>query len=293
MALAIIVHGGADTLPPEKVEASKAGCLAAVRAGWKVLEAGGSALDSVEAAVRVFEDDPTFNAGVGACLNRDGAVELDAGIMESSGLRAGGVGAIRGVRHPISVARQVLRSGSVLLVGPGAERFAAEHRAEQCDPADLVTEEARRDLEEQRHSCDTVGCVALDAQGVLAAGASTGGLIGKEPGRVGDSPLVGSGIYAEERHGACAMTGTGETIIQVALARTVIEFLAEGCDPTASAERAIRVLEERVQGEGGCIVLDPDGRIGWAHNSPDMSCAYMTSEMNVPMVFARKQRLDE
>jgi beta-aspartyl-peptidase (threonine type) len=169
MPLAIIVHGGANTIPPQKAEAYKAGCLAAVGAGWAALEAGGSALDAVEAAVRVLEDDPTFNAGVGASLNKDGIVELDAGIMESSGLRAGGVGAIQGVCHPISVARQVLTSGSVLLVGPGAERFATEQQAERCDPAELITEEARRSLEQQQQRMDTVGCVALDAQGILAA----------------------------------------------------------------------------------------------------------------------------
>jgi beta-aspartyl-peptidase (threonine type) len=280
MTLAIIVHGGASTIAPEKVEAYKAGCLAAVRAGWAALEGDKNALDAVEAAVRVLEDDPTFNAGVGASLNKDGVVELDAGIMESSGLHAGGVGAIQGVPHPISVARQVLASGSVLLVGAGAERFAS----------DLITEEARRSLQEQQQRMDTVGCVALDALGILATGASTGGVSGKAPGRVGDTPLVGCGIYAEEQHGACAMTGIGETIIQVALARTVIEFLAEGQEPATAAEQAIRVLEERVQGEGGCIVLDPAGRIGWAHNSPDMACAYMTSEMDAPEVWIRKPK---
>lgn len=286
--LSLIVHGGATEIPPEETEAYRAGCLAALEAGWAALERGDGALEAVEAALRIFEDDPTFNAGLGSALNADGDAEMDASIMESRELQAGAVAAIRGVRHPISVARRILDEKVVLLVGAGAERFAAEHGAERCDPAELVTEKARQELEEEKGRQDTVGCVAFDANGVLAAGASTGGLSGKLPGRVGDTPLVGCGIYADERHGACAMTGTGETLIQVALARTTMDLLDECADPEEAAGRAIELLEERVQGEGGCILIDPRGRIGWAHNSRDMACAYRTSGMAAPAVSTRK-----
>ena len=170
----------------------------------------------------------------------------------------------------------------------GARRFASEHGAELCDPAELITEKEQRSLEETQHGHDTVGCVALDAQGLLAAGASTGGLIGQLPGRVGDSPLVGCGIYAAADHGACAMTGIGETIIQVALSRTTIDLLDQERDPEVAARKAIELLEQRVSGEGGCILIDQQGRIGWAHNSSDMACAYRTSDMDAPAVFTRK-----
>jgi L-asparaginase / beta-aspartyl-peptidase len=288
LTIAIIVHGGAKEIAPDEVEANKAGCLAALNAGWAVLHRGGDALEAVEAAVRVLEDDPTFNAACGATLNADGDVELDAGIMQSKGLQCGAVAAVHGVRHPISVARLILDKQTILLAGPNAERFAREQGAELCDPHDLIIEKQRQAWEQKQKSLDTVGCVALDSKGVLAAGTSTGGETGKQPGRVGDSPLVGCGLYAEEGRGACSMTGSGEAIIQVSLSRRATDLLADH-DPEEAARKAIELLTERVGGEGGCILLDQRGRIGWAHNTRDMACAYRSEDMDTPAVFTRKK----
>lgn len=163
---AIIVHGGAHQVPPEKASASRAGCLAALRAGRQILEAGGSAIEAVEAAVRSLEDDPTFNAGFGSALNSQGEVEMDSGVMDGMSLAVGAVAGIRGVRHPVSVARAMLPETPVLLTGEGARQFAREQGAELCAAAALISAEQREIHEEH----DTVGCVALDAQGNLAAG---------------------------------------------------------------------------------------------------------------------------
>jgi L-asparaginase / beta-aspartyl-peptidase len=297
MSPAIIVHGGAKSLPPEKAEPSRQGCLAAVRAGWAVMEAGGSALDAVEAAVRVLEDDPTFNAGFGSALNMDGEAQMDAGIMEGDRLEVGAVAAIEGVRHPISVARKVLEQHPVLIVGQDAWRFAAEHGAELCDPRDMISEAQRREWEQQKQRSeepalsqhDTVGCVALDARGTVACGGSTGGTGFNVPGRVGDTANIGGGFYADGRLGACALTGDGEEIMRVVLAKTAIDLLQGDRHPDEATRRAIELLQQRVRGEAGCIMLDARGRIGWAHNSSHMPVAYRTTDMDGPRVFLQKQ----
>jgi L-asparaginase / beta-aspartyl-peptidase len=299
VTIALIVHGGASAIPPEEAEAYRDGCLAAVQAGWAVLERGGDALDAVEAAIRTMEEDETFNAARGGMLNADGQVSLCSGIMEGAELRFGALGAALGLRHPISVARQILGVGPLLLVGEGVWRFAETRGAELCDPNELITDKQRRHWEEQEEQlqhdpeelaagANTVGCVALDARGLLAAGTSTGGQDHTPPGRVGDSPLPGCGLYADNTLGGCAVSGTGEAITQVGVARSVIELLAAGLHPDIAAQYAIDSLAERVQGEGGCIVLDRAGRAGWAHNSSDMSCALMTSEMEQPAVWLKK-----
>lgn len=299
MAIAIIVHGGASPVPPEEANAYQRGSLAALHAGWAVLERGGNACDAVEAAIRVFEDDQTFNAARGSFLNTDGDVEMDAAIMEGGELRFGALAAAQGLRHPISVARKILDAGPLLLSGEGVTRFGEAHGAELCDPAELITTKARQhwqqteqQLREQRQadpaSHDTVGCVALDANGLIVVGTSTGGEDHNPPGRIGDSALVGCGFYAENTLGGCAMTGTGEAIMQVVLAKTVVELLAAGLHPDDAAQQAIDLLGERVKGEGGCIVLDTEGRFGWAHNSTDMPCAVMTSAMGEPRVWLKK-----
>jgi L-asparaginase / beta-aspartyl-peptidase len=281
MKWAIIVHGGAHTIPPEKVEPHKVGCLRAVDAGVALLEKGGSALEAVEAAIRVLEDDPTFNAGHGSMLNTDGEAEMDAAIMEGEHLDAGGVAAIQGVRHPISVARRVLDSDTVLLSGEGAERFAAEQNAELCDPGEMIHEEqlAEWRADKEKRGSDTVGCVALDAQGNFAAGTSTGGLMHKRKGRIGDSPLVGLGLYADNTAGGCALTGDGESIMRLALAHRIIESMLHGADADQAAEEAIAVMAHRVGGEAGAIVLDRQGRVGFAHNADNLAHAWRTSEM--------------
>jgi beta-aspartyl-peptidase (threonine type) len=299
MTIAIIVHGGASPVPDAEADAYKRGCLAAAQAGWAVLHRGGNACDAVEAAIRVFEDDETFNAARGGFLNADGEVQLDAAMMEGGDLRYGALAAVQGLRHPISVARKILDAGPLLLSGTGVTRFGEAHDAELCDPAELLTAKARQRWEqtEQRlreqeqassASHDTVGCVALDAHGLIAVGTSTAGEDHNPPGRIGDSALVGCGFYAENTLGGCAMTGTGEAIMQVVLAKTVVDFLAAGLHPDDAARQAIDLLGERVQGEGGCIVLDNAGWFGWAHNSTDMPCAVMTSTMDEPQVWLKK-----
>jgi L-asparaginase / beta-aspartyl-peptidase len=299
MTIAMIVHGGASPVSEDEAEAYKRGCLQAVQAGWAVLDRGGNACDAVEVAIRLFEADETFNAARGGFLNADGEVQMDAAIMEGRDLRYGALAAASGLRHPISVARKILDVGPLLLSGEGVTRFGEANGAELCDPAELITAKARQEWEQTEQQLreqlqtapggsDTVGCVALDVNGLIAVGTSTGGEDHNPPGRVGDSAQVGCGFYAENTLGGCAMTGTGEAIMQVVLAKTVVEFLAMGLHPDDAAKQAIELLGQRVQGEGGCIVIDDDGQVGWAHNSTDMPCAVMTSAMDEPQVWLRK-----
>jgi beta-aspartyl-peptidase (threonine type) len=283
---ALIVHGGAWDIPDNEVEAHKAGCLAALAAGWAILNAGGSALDAVEAAVRSLEDDPTYDAGVGSFLNAIGEVELDAAIMDGNTMLSGAVAAVQRVRHPITLARRVLESDYILLVGTGAESFAQTAGVELCSADDLVVDRERARWKAQqgqpgfrgrdafRAAHDTVGAVALDAAGNLAAATSTGGIPNKLPGRVGDSPLLGSGLYADNETGGCSTTGWGESIMKVVLAKTVTDGLRDGSHPRDAAQSGIRYLARRVDGLAGCIVLDRAGRVGWAHNTPRMAFAY-------------------
>jgi len=287
--IAMIVHGGATSVPPEEEAAYLDGCRAALEAGWAILERGDSALDAVEAAIRVLEADPTFNAGRGGALNADGEVELCASLMEGGERKFGSVAIVMGLPHPVSVARRLLETqGPRVLAARGAERFAREQGLEVCDPAALITEKERKKWEaEAAGGHDTVGCVALDANGLLVASASTGGLVGSPAGRVGDSPVPGGGFYADNRAGACALTGDGEQIAQLVLAKTIIEEMKSGMGPQVAAQRAIAMLAEQVKGEGGCIVLDREGQVGWAHNSTEMTCAYRTSAMEAPVVAIR------
>ncbi|MDZ8079044.1 MAG: isoaspartyl peptidase/L-asparaginase family protein [Nostoc sp. DcaGUA01] len=290
MTPTIIVHGGAKTITDEKVAANNAGCTAAAEAGWAVLIGGGTAAEAVEAATRVLEADPTFNAGLGATLNSDGEVELDAAIMEGS-LSWGAVAAVQGIRHPISVARKIMDEKPRLLVARGAERFAVDCCAEMCKKEDLIAEEQWQQWKEDREVIDrpnTIGCVALDSSGILAAGTSTGGTTKQQQGRVGDTALVGSGLYADNKFGACSTTGDGESIIPVVLAKTAIDFLSGDRHPDKAAQMAIDTLISKVKGEAGCILLDPQGRIGWAYNSSHMAVAYMTAVQDKVAAFTQK-----
>lgn len=263
---AIIVHGGAKTIAPHQEEAHRNGCLLAVAVGRAILEAGGRAVEAVEAAVRVLEDDPTFNAGYGSVANADGEVECDASIMDGRDLSVGGVAAVRTLRHPISVAAVMLPERPVLLVAEGAERFARERCAELCAPGDLAVERTGDP------GCDTVGCVAFDRYGDLAAGTSTGGLTGSHAGRVGDSPLPGCGLYADNQVGAVSLSGDGESLIRTTLASRLIRGL-EAVNPDQAVADALNHLA-RVGGEAGLIVIDAEGRIGWGHNSPQFAVAH-------------------
>jgi beta-aspartyl-peptidase (threonine type) len=290
MIPAIIVHGGAKTITDDKVAANNAGCTAAAEAGWAVLISGGTAAEAVEAATRVLEADPTFNAGLGATLNSDGEVELDAAIMEGS-LSWGAVAAVQGIRHPISVARKIMDDKPRLLVAQGAERFAIDCGAEMCNKDDLIAEEQWEQWKEDREVIDrpnTIGCVALDASGILAAGTSTGGTTKQQQGRVGDTALVGCGLYADNKIGGCSTTGDGESIIPVVLAKTAIDFLSGDRHPDEAAQMAIDTLASKVKGEAGCILIDRQGRVGWAYNSSHMACAYMTEGQDKVAAFTKK-----
>ncbi|MBW4681526.1 MAG: isoaspartyl peptidase/L-asparaginase [Microcoleus vaginatus WJT46-NPBG5] len=292
MTLSIIVHGGAKTISDEKIDANHAGCIAAVEAGWAVLRSGGSAGEAVEAAIRVLETDQTFNAGFGATLNSEGEVELDAAMMEGAKLGWGAVAAVQGVRHPISVAHKIMDEKARFLVARSGERYAAENGFEMCAKEDLISEEQRKEWEEEQEVLDrpnTVGCVAIDATGTVVAGTSTGGTTGQPQGRVGDTALVGSGLYADNHVGACSTTGDGESIIPVVLAKTAIDFMAGDTHPEEASRKAIDTLISKVEGEAGCILVDRQGRIGWAYNSDHMAVAYMTEDMDKPAAFISKE----
>jgi beta-aspartyl-peptidase (threonine type) len=269
---AIIVHGGAGPLREDHVERAMLGCKDAALAGWRVLQAGGAALDAVVAAVTCLEDNPEFNAGTGATLNADGMVQLDASIMDGAGLRAGAVAALDCIRNPIQLARSVLEDGRhVLLVADGAKHFARARGIAECSPSDLITA-AQRQRRQKKHG--TVGCVGLDSNGRLAAGTSTGGLLGALPGRVGDSPQIGSGTYANEV-GGVSCTGAGEDIIRVVLAKTAVDLLSAGCDAGTAATQALRLFAHQTGSDAGLIVIDDQGRIGFARNTSHMPVAWI------------------
>jgi L-asparaginase / beta-aspartyl-peptidase len=278
---AVLVHGGAGDVAADRVEAHVNGCREAAAIAGEVLRAGGSALDAVERAVGALEGNPCFNAGTGACLNADGLVELDAALMEGSGLRAGAVCALPPFLHPIAIARAALEDGRhVLYAGEGAARFAREHGFEPATSEAMTTEAARARWLAARAgqagegwAGGTVGAVARDREGAVAAATSTGGLVNKRVGRVGDSPLLGAGTYADGEGGACSATGAGEAIMRLVLAKRTTDALRAGSLPEAAARAAIEVLGARVAGTGGLIVVDSAGRLGLARNTASMSWA--------------------
>ncbi len=379
----LLLHGGAWAMPDDAIAAHQNGIRHALKAGWAVLESGGSALDAVGAAITMMEDDDTFDAGRGSFLTRDGRVQLDALMMSGADLRAGGVACVERLRNPIQAARLVLdRSPHIYFVGPGAENFAAHHGMPLIDNTDLVIEREKDrltrfqqaeaaglpdttfagspaappiDAKEQSsrperqstklspriedastklssrperearsgetrsstarrspnaptsedsaltetaveeaiqhglptelafddptlHSHDTVGAVALDADGNLAAGTSTGGTLSKAPGRVGDSSLIGCGCYADNESAAVSLTGWGEPIMKLVLGKWATDRVASGSTPQAAATDAIAYLHLRLGGHGGIILLGPDGQIGLAHNTPRMAWGWATTE---------------
>ncbi|MBI1735666.1 MAG: isoaspartyl peptidase/L-asparaginase [Candidatus Rokubacteria bacterium] len=283
---AIVVHGGAGAHPTEELDERRAGMRAAVEAGWAVLAAGGRALDAVEATVRVLEDHPRFNAGRGSVLTSEGTVEMDASIMDGDRLDCGAVAAVTSVANPITLARRILESNRhVLLVGPGAEAFARAAGVAACDPEALRTDAQRsRFAAANRASPGTVGAVALDRHGTIAAGTSTGGTWGKLPGRVGDSAVVGAGTYADSTIGGVSCTGDGEAILRVVLARRALDYVKEADDPAYGAKVAVDLLVEEGRGQGGLILLDWRGRVGWAHSTPLMPVAWMSPALAAPEV---------
>jgi beta-aspartyl-peptidase (threonine type) len=283
----LIVHGGAWNIPVELEAGHIHGVRRAVSEVFPQLCQGLPALDAVEAAVRVMEDDPVFDAGRGSCLNAAGAIELDAMLMDGATLNLGAVAGIRNVLHPVSVARLVMeRTEHCFLVGEGAQSWARSVGVEEVSPEALLTERelvwykqsvndpefcARKSFEAE--PMGTVGAVALDTHGNLAAATSTGGTPRKLPGRVGDSPLVGAGAYADNTCGAASATGWGEQIMKVLLSKTACDLLREHSAPSA-AKVAIDLLARRVQGYGGIILISPSGDYGFAHNTAKMAFAY-------------------
>jgi L-asparaginase / beta-aspartyl-peptidase len=292
----LLVHGGAWAIPDDMVEEHLRGVRNAMRAGWDVLARGGTAVEAVESAVILMENDETFDAGRGSFLNHDGRVQLDAMMMEGNTLRAGGVACVEHIKNPISLARKVLEdSAHCYFVAEGAERFAAEHGIELIENSELVTEREVQRLkaakeQKQLHSPsefvgdaalashDTVGAVALDIHGNLAAATSTGGTLNKAPGRVGDSSIIGCGCYADNESAAVSTTGWGEAFMKLVLGKWACDRVGAGVHPQQAAAEALERMKKRLSGNGGMVLLDPQGRIGIAHNTPRMAWALKTAE---------------
>eukprot|EP00105_Crassostrea_gigas_P021772 XP_011441041.1 PREDICTED: isoaspartyl peptidase/L-asparaginase [Crassostrea gigas] len=297
----VVIHGGAWAIPDKLSSASVEGVCSAARAGYDVLIRGGSAMDAVEAAVRVMEDCPAFDAGTGSVLNTKGEVEMDSVIMDGRELQCGSVACVQNIKNPVSLARAVLeKTDHTLLVGKGANEFAEEIGIRTVPTDSLVTEDAR---EEWRHFMqfkttvnvlfrnreatpstsavcdtlghDTVGAVALDRSGTTAAATSTGGITAKRPGRVGDSPIVGAGAYADNESGAVSTTGHGESITKVCLARQVTHLMESGMSAQKASEVALQKMADRVKGHGGVVTVSKDGDIGKHFTTERMAWAWI------------------
>jgi len=305
----IVVHGGAGVierpaLGPKGDEAYRASLKTSTDAGAKVLDKGGSALDAVEAVLNILEDDPLFNAGRGAVFTSEGKNELDSSIMDGSNLKAGAVAGITHTRHPISLARAVMeKSPYVMMIGSGADAFGARVGLEQVDPSFFFTEARWQSLLTQlqqegkpvparpagapapgavvpvafydepgdSRSHGTTGVVALDRKGNIAAGTSTGGLQGKMPGRVGDSPIIGAGTYASNKSCAVSATGSGEYFIRLGVAREICNLVLFKSMPIQqAADEVIHKELEALHGDGGVIALTPDGQTAFSFNTPGM-----------------------
>lgn len=288
-AVAIVVHGGAGRVDAARHPAIIDGCAAAAAAGFAVLAAGGRALDAVQAAVRVLEDHPELNAGLGAVLNRAGEIELDAAIVDGETLAIGAVAAVPELRRPIDLARAVLDDGEhVLLAGPAAWAFARERGFAPAEPGAMVTERQRARWA-ARHAPPTgdqdggtVGAVAVDARGHVAAATSTGGILDKRPGRVGDSPLPGAGTWADDAGGAASATGDGEAIIRIGLTRRLVDRVAAGEAIDDVAAALVGELAPRGRGHGGVIAVDPHGRVAAVHDTETMAVAVITDDGTGP-----------
>ena len=275
----IIVHGGAWDIPDRLVDMNVRGVDDAVGAGWKVLKEKGSALDAVVAATNSLEDNPVFDAGIGSVLTEDGTVEMDALIMDGTTLGAGAVAGLRDIRHPIDLARLVMeKTPHVFMIGEGAQRLADKYHVEKLTQDKLVTDEARHELGEwlerkklnQSAGHDTVGAVALDHKGNIAAATSTGGTTGKLVGRVGDVPIVGCGGYADNKVGGASATGHGESIIKVNLTKLVIDYAEAGTPIQEATDKALAYMKTRVAGTGGVIALNKKGDIGHSFTTKRM-----------------------
>ncbi len=282
----LVIHGGAgvierDKMTPEKDKAVRDGLAKALKAGSDILAKGGTALDAVQAAVLILEDDPNFNAGRGAVLTYDGTFSLDAAIMEGKTRRAGAVAGLSNAKNPILAARRVMEdSPHVMLSGTGADQFVLEQGLETVTPDYYETPERRRQLEEMKakqigwYDVDlkygTVGAVAVDKDGNVAAATSTGGLTGKRWGRIGDSPLIGAGTYADNRACAVSATGAGEFFIREGVAHEICARVRIKGEKIVPAASAVMAEVEAMGGTGGVIVITADGQVGWSFNTPGM-----------------------
>ena len=290
---ALAIHGGAGviergSLSPEQERAYRAALSGALEAGSAVLRRGGSSLDAVEAAIRLLEDDPLFNAGRGAVFTADGRNELDASIMDGRTRAAGAVAGVTRTRNPISLARAVMeKSPHVMLTREGADQFSVEQGLEQVEPSYFRTERRWQQLLDWRrdnaqepdppHSRGTVGAIAIDSSGHLAAGTSTGGMTGKRWARVGDSPVIGAGTYAADGNCAVSATGSGEYFIRTSAARQVCDRIAwQRASAQEAADATIADIGS-IGGDGGLIVMDGSGRIAFAMNTSGMYRAWVTS----------------
>jgi len=302
----IVVHGGAGTWQPERSQPGIEGVKRAAQTGFCILKRGDTAVDAVMEAVAVMEDDGAFNAGYGSSLNLEKTAEMEASIMDGRTLQAGAAGLLRDIKNPVRLARIVMENTDhVFIVGEGAEKLAKLYRLERRNPITELRlkyyEQQRKALHEERFELpklgalikehpelfhlETVGAVAIDKNGNVAAATSTGGIPLKIPGRIGDSPLIGCGTYADDQAGACSATGIGEIAIRLVLAKTVCNHMEGGKVAQEAAEMAIRLVNTRMPplyNSMGVIAIDVHGRIGAAHNSPNMCWAYITPEMKEP-----------
>lgn len=303
----IVVHGGAGAWNPERSQPGLEGVKKAARTGFEILKSGGSAVDSVMEAVAVMEDAGAFNAGYGSSLNIDKHVEMEASIMDGKTLQAGAVGLLEDIRNPVRLARIVMeKTDHVFVVGEGARKLAAMFNLERRES---TTELRLKYYENQRKALlegsgrlprlanlvknhpelftlETVGAVALDEEGNVAAATSTGGFPLKLPGRIGDSPLIGCGTYADNQVGACSATGVGEIAIRLVLSKTVCDFMENGKTAEEAVELAIDLVNRRipdVYNSMGLIAVDAYGRIGAAHNSRNLCWTYITPEKQEPV----------
>jgi beta-aspartyl-peptidase (threonine type) len=294
----IIVHGGAGFWRQD-LRTGISGVTSAASAGADILKHGGPALDAVERAVTVMEDDPIFNAGKGSSLTVIGTVEMDASIMDGRDLSAGAVALLHTTKNPIQLARIVMeKTDHILLAGKNAERLATAFSLPKRNP---ITQRRQRLLNVLRSGSrrvewlhensvllrehpelaphDTVGAVAVDREGNFAAASSTGGIMMKLPGRIGDTPQIGSGVYADNRSGAATATGIGEVAIRLAISRTVCLFMEQGRPAYAAASAAIKTASERLHGEAGIIAIDRQRGLAAVHNTPYMPWAFSTTRM--------------
>ncbi len=311
----MVVHGGAGTWQPERSQPGIEGVTVAAKTGFEVLKDDGTAVDAVVEAVASLEDNGVFNAGYGSTLNIDGQIEMEASVMDGRTLEAGAAGLLKDLKNPVRLARLVMEeTDHVFVVGEGAEKLAKIHNLPRKDP---VTELRKRYYEQQKQTLlegegelprlaklvqkhpemfhlDTVGAAALDKEGNVAAATSTGGFPLKLPGRIGDSPQIGCGTYADNESGACSATGVGEIAIRLVLAKTVCNYMENGDEAEEAVEKAITTVNRKLPNIYhfmGLIAVDNMGRIGAAHNSPNMCWGYLIPGMKEPKVSLTARKL--